>query len=100
MTDHHGWLLGQRARDNLVNLLANISASGVKEYITAKVLEGCATDPPAVPVRRTQDRLYPFPIERTFRLGISTIFRVHLRVGDATAFAKSFGTFSLENQEL
>src|SRR5512136_2768494 len=98
MTNHHGWLFSQRVRNNPVNLLANISASGIEENVTAKALDGGATDPPTVLVKRTQDRLYPFPVERTLRIGISTIFRIYLRVSDATAFAKSFGTFSLENQ--
>jgi hypothetical protein len=100
MTNHHGWLLSQRVRNNLVNLLANICASGVEENVAAKALNGGATDPSTVLVKRTQDRLYPFPVERTLRVGISTIFRIYLRVSYATAFAKSFGTFSLENQEL
>jgi hypothetical protein len=100
MTNHHGWLFGQRVCDNSVNLLANFSPSGIEENVTAKALDGSATDPSAVLVKRAQDRLYPFPIERTLRFGISAIFRIYLRVSDATAFAKSFGTFSLENQEL
>jgi hypothetical protein len=100
MTNHHGWLLSQRVRDNPVNLLANISPSGIEENVTAKALDGGATDPSTVLVKRAQDRLYPFPIERTLWFGISTIFRIYLRVSDATTFAKSFDTFSLENQEL
>src|SRR6476620_4763264 len=100
MTNHHGWLLSQRVSNDLVNLLANICASGIEENVTAKALDGSATDPPTVLVERTQDRLYPFPVERTLRIGISTVFRIYLRVGDTTAFAKSFRTFSLKNQEL
>src|SRR6476661_9034805 len=100
MTDHHGWLLSQRVRNNPVNLLAYICAGGIEENVAAKALQGGATDPSTVLVKRTQDRLHPLPIERTFRIGVSAIFRIHLRVSDATAFAKSFGTFSLKNQEL
>ena len=70
MTNHYGWLLGQRVCNNLVNLLANISASGIEENVSAKAFYGGATDPPTVFVERTQDRLYPFLIERTFRLRI------------------------------
>ena len=61
MTNHHGWLLSQRVRNNLVNLLADICASGVEENVAAKALNGGATDPSTVLVKRTQDRLYPFP---------------------------------------
>src|SRR6516165_12275038 len=97
MTNHHGWLLGQRVRNNLIDLLANVSASGIEENVSAKALYSGATYSPAVLVKGTQDRLYPFPIERTFRLGISSVFRIDLRVSNATTFPKSFGTFSLKN---
>src|SRR5262249_40940418 len=89
-----------RVRNNPVNLLANISASGIEENVTAEALDGGSTNPPTVLVERAQGRLYPFPIERTFRIGISTVFRIYLCVSDATAFAKSFGALALESQEL
>src|SRR4029453_18990696 len=100
MTNHHSRLFSQRVRNNPVNLLADISASGIEENVTAKALDGGSTDPPTVLVERAQGRLYPFPIERTFRIGVSTVFRIYLRLSDATTFAKSFGAFSLESQEL
>jgi hypothetical protein len=96
---HHGGRLRQLADHDVVHGVSHSRASGVQEHVSRERFERRLLHAAAVLVDCTQNRLYPFPVQRTARRRLVPVFSFDLSVRDARRTLYTFRDFRLEQQE-